>query len=166
VTAWAGGVVMLYEGGRGAGVGIAREGVYGFERVADGPWVSPLVFEDPVNWRGIERIGSPFALDRGGVLYAYLTVRGVEGSNAVEKPNHAYPADANDSIGLASTRDLRNAEVFAAGPVFARRTNFRAYLGEAEPAVMVDAEASWLMYTSSDATGEQRIGVGLATTRP
>jgi hypothetical protein len=163
VAAWSGGIVMLYEGGRGAGIGMARLESSGAERMSEGPWLAPSTFEDPVLWRHVERVGSPFAVGREGVLLVYLTVRGVEGSDAVTQAGEVYVADANDSIGLASTRDLRGVEVFAGGPVLARRTNLRAYLGEAEPSVLFDAGASWLVYASSDATGAQRTGLGMAT---
>ena len=162
VALWSGGVVMLYEGGPGAGVGIAMVEPSQAVRVANEPWLAPHVFEDPVYWRGIERVGSPYALVRDGVLYAYVTVRGTEGSDALARSGEVYPADVNDSIGLAATRDLRAVDVFGAGPVFARRTNLRAYLGESEPAVLVDGGGSWLMYVSSDASGQQRMGLGMA----
>jgi hypothetical protein len=164
VAVWAGGVVMLYEGGRGAGIGMARLEPSGAERVSEEPWLTPSAFEDPVLWRHVERVGSPFAVGHEGVLLAYLTVRGVEGSDAVTQAGEVYAADANDSIGLVSTRDLRGVEVFAGGPVLARRTNLRAYLGEAEPSVLFAGGVSWLVYASSDATGAQRTGLGMAST--
>jgi hypothetical protein len=166
VAAWAEGIVMLYEGGRGVGIGVARLESSGAQRVSEQPWLTPSTFEDPVLWRRVERVGSPFAIGREGVLLVYLTVRGTEGSDAVTQAGEAYVADANDSIGLASTRDLRGVEVFAGGPVLARRTNLRAYLGEAEPSVLFEGGSSWLVYASSDATGVQRTGLGMASTVP
>jgi hypothetical protein len=61
---------------------------------------------------------------------------------------------------------LQGVEVFAGGAVLARRTNLRAYLGEAEPSVLFEGGASWLVYASSDATGVQRTGLGMASTVP
>ncbi len=166
IAAWSGGIVMVYEGGRGAGIGIARLGSSGADRVSEQPWLMPANFEDPVLWRHVERVGSPSAVAHEGALLVYLTVRGVEGSDAVTKAGEVYVADANDSIGLASTRDLLGVEVFSGGPVLARRTNLRAYLGEAEPALFLEGGASWLVYAASDATGAQRTGLGLASTVP
>jgi hypothetical protein len=122
------------------------------------------MFDDPVLWRNVDRVGSPFAVERDGVLLVYLTVRGVEGSDATTPSGQVYLADANDSIGLVSTRDLIGVEVFVGGPVFARRTNLRAYLGEAEPSVLFESTGSWMVYAGSDASGSLRTGLGLAST--
>lgn len=161
---WRGNHVMVYEGGHGAGIGLATLGAAGSAvRLSSDPWLTPTHFEDPVLWRGIERIGSPFAVERDGALLVYLTVRGTEGSDATTASGEAYPADPNDSVGLAATRDGFEVERFAAGPVFARRTNLRAYLGEAEPALLFDDAGASLVFSASDATGQQRTGLGLAT---
>lgn len=156
--------VLVYEGGRGAGIGIARVDSSGAERVSTKPWLVPGMFEDAVLWRNVDRVGSPFAVERDGVLLVYLTVRGVEGSDATTPSGQVYLADANDSIGLVSTRDFWGVEVFVGGPVFARRTNLRAYLGEAEPSVLFESTGSWMAYAGSDASGQLRTGLGLAST--
>ena len=167
IVRWHGESIMAYEGGPGAGIGLARIDAEGHAtRLTTGAWLTPADFEDPVMWRYIERIGSPFVVERDGALLVYLTVRGMEGSDAVTGTTGGYPADPNDSIGLVATRDLVEVERFVSGPVFARRTNLRAYLGEAEPSVLLQSSGSWLVFAASDASGRQRTGLGLATAGP
>jgi hypothetical protein len=161
VADFAGATVMLYEADRGRAVGIARvdEATGAATPVS---WIAPSVFLDPVFWRATSRVGSPFPIVRGETLLAYLAVRGVEGSDAVAQSAGVYPADANDSIGLLGTRDLKRWERFATGPVFARRTNLRTYLGEREPALLAEGDATTMVYVGADATGQAVTGLGLA----
>lgn len=166
LVAWRGKWLMLYEAGRGAGIGIANVSESGVVRHSNEPWLVPSHFEDPSVWRDVQRIGSPYGIEREGKLWVYLTVRGVEGLDAVSRQGQRYAADSNDSIGLAVSRDGKDTEVFLAGPVFARRTNLRAYLGEAEPSVVFSKSGSWLVFASSDASGEARVGLGYASTFP
>ena len=161
-----GSVVLLYEAARGEAVGMAQLEANGAVRAREQePALQPTDFEDGVLWRQVERVGSPFALMRDGSLFVYLTVRGVEGSDAEPVGAAPYPADPNDSIGLASTDDLRAWTTFPTGPVFARRTNLRAYLGEREPCVLAASEGTWLAYVGADASGDFVTGLGLAVAK-
>ena len=172
-----GSTLMLYEGGRGSGIGLARVDAPGntgsARRLMDRPCLTPLSFENGTFWRDIEKVRSPFPIVINKSLFVYLTVRGVEGSDASTKTNDIYPADINDSIGMAVLHgyasemlaDMLSVDTFPTGPLFARRTNMRAYLGESEPAVHVETGVSWLVYSSTDASGDQRMGIGLATAR-
>lgn len=156
---WAGQLVLLYQAA--GGIGVAEVQGEAARRLGAGAWLEPTDFEDPVLWHAVESIGSPFAVDYGGTLLVYLTVRGVEGSDATT-PSISYPADTNPSIGLVATRDLVSIERFPVGPVFARRTNLRAYLGESEPSTFFSSGATWLVYTASDASGSRTTGLGMA----
>jgi len=165
VVSWQGATLLLYEGGPGEGVGWATfDGSGTATRRQSGPWLSPPDFEDPVLWRHVQRVGSPFPLVHDGALLVYLTVRGMEGSDATISEG-SYPADPNDSIGLVAVRGDAPPEIFASGPVFARRTNLRAYLGESEPAVVLQRNESWLVFSAADASGQRRTGLGLAVSR-
>lgn len=155
-------LVLAYEADHGKAIGIATIGADGLPVAAS--WLVPGGFEDPVFWRSVDRIGAPFLIAKGDSLLMYLTVHGVEGYDAVSESAGVYPADPNDSIGVAETRDLAHWVRFSTGPVFARRTNLRAYLGEKDPAVFVEESSSWLVYVGSDASGQSLTGLGLAAT--
>lgn len=164
VATWRDKFVLVYEGGRGSGIGLAVVEPDGAHRVSDAPWLVAQHFVDPVYWRSVSKVSSPAAFARNDALLVYLTVRGVEGVDATTSLGDVYPADENDSIGLASTTDLLNLEVFPAGPVFARKTNMRAYLGESEPCVAYSPKGSKMVYVRGDASGKLRMGLGLAAT--
>ncbi len=159
---WKGEQVLLYEGGGGIGIARIVKGVG--KRTGNDPWLTPSSFEDRNFWRGIESVREPWAVERNGALLVYVAVRGIEGSDATATMGLSYPADVNDSIGLVATRDLRSYERYPSGPVYARRTNLRAYLGEAEPSLYFDQNGTWLVFSGSDATGLQRSGLVLAKT--
>jgi hypothetical protein len=156
-------VVLAYEADHGRAVGVATMDASGAASVMS--WLTPSAFEDPVLWRDVDRIGAPFLVQRGDALLMYLAVHGIEGYDAVPDKG-VYPADPNDSIGLLETRDLTHWVRFPTGPIFARRTNLRAYLGEKDPAVVVGEGFSWLIYAASDASGQSLTGLGLASTGP
>ncbi len=130
------------------------------------PVLVPSDVEDPLFWRQMERITAPFPVVRDGVLLLYFQGRGVEGADAEIAAGGAYPADINDSIGLAATRDLVDWELFPSGPILARKANLRAYLGELEPSVWFDEAGGWLVYVGADATGRATTGLGLAASAP
>jgi len=154
-------LVVAYEADRGRAIGIATIGQDGVASVQS--WVVPSGFEDPVLWRNVDRIGAPYLFARDGTLLLYATAHGQDGSDAVAQSG-TYPADPNDSIGLLATGDLIHWVRFPTGPVFGRKTNLRAYLGEKDPAVVVDGAGSWLVYVGSDASGASLTGLGIATT--
>jgi len=124
------------------------------------------MLEDPLFWRGVQRVTSPFAVERDGAMLLYVAARGAEGSDAQVAAGGVYPADVNDSIALLASRDLVAWDRFPTGPVLARRTNLRTYLGELEPAVMFLDEGAWLVYVGADASGVATTGLGLAISGP
>jgi hypothetical protein len=161
-------VVVAYEAAKGKALGLL---VLDSDQAAATPissaaWLTPADFEDPVFWRQTERVASPFLVQYGDSLMVYLAVRGMEGSDAIPAGADPYPADPNDSIGLITTRDLLHGNRFPTGPIFARRTNLRAYLGELDPSVLISDQSSWLVYVGSDASGTSVTGLGLAQTGP
>ena len=176
-----GATYIAYEGGARAGIGLARVGPSGAERVGSGPIATPATFEDPLFWRGITQVGSPYAIVTpsepsegtgaapaprdGGVVRIYLTVRGAEGSDAMTADG-PIPADRNDSIGLLTTTDLGSFDRFPAGPVFARVVNLRGYLGEREPAVRLLEAGAELTFVATDPSGTEVIGLARAGAAP
>lgn len=151
---------LLYEGGRGGGIGVATLGGGRATRLGPAPVIDASNVQDPVFWRGISEVGTPDAVRVGDVVRIYFTARGTEGGEAMQQ-GQPRPADPNDSIGMFTTRDFRHFDAFPDGPVFARRTNLRSYLGEREPFVSVGTERSLIYYVTSDAKGKVS-GVSLA----
>jgi hypothetical protein len=86
----------------------------------------------------------------------------VEGGDALVG-GVAVPAEANDSIGMAASLDARSFAGYPAGPVLARLTNLRTYLGEREAAVRLPAEGgAEITFVSADATGQSLTGLARA----
>jgi hypothetical protein len=151
VVSFHGTTYLLYEGGQGAGIGLARIAGGQAQRVGNEPLIAPSTVED-IFWRDVTAVGTPDAIVVDGVVRIYFTGRGAEGADAVDQGNR-LPAEINDSIGLVTTRDFVKLSRFPLGPVFARRTNLRAYLGEREPFVRVDGARTRLFYVAGDADG-------------
>ena len=153
--------LLFYEGGPRAGIGLARVDAAGHAaRVGDHPVIAPADVDDPAFWRGVTEVGAPYAVVAGDAVRVYFTARGIEGLDATAG-DAALPADANDSIGLMTTRDLARFEAHPGGPVFARVANLRAYLGEREAAVrLVEGGPAEIVFVATDSAG--KIVSGLA----
>jgi len=143
---------LAYEGGAGAGIGIAELAAGGGKRIGSQPIATPRAVEDPVFWRGVTRVGTPSAVVDDADVRVYVTARGAEGGDAVALDG-PIPAERNDSIGLVTTVDLVHVERYPTGPVLARVANLRTYLGEREPAVRVSPDGAELFFVASDAAG-------------
>ncbi len=159
VVSFRGTTYLLYEGGQGSGIGLARIEGGQAQRVGAGPLITPSMVEDAF-WRDVTAVGTPDAVVVDNVVRIYFTGRGAEGADAVDQGKR-LPAEINDSIGLFTTRDFKQLSRFPLGPVFARRTNLRAYLGEREPFVGIDGARTRLVYVTGDAAGNVS-GLGLA----
>jgi hypothetical protein len=160
VVALGGESYLLYEGGQGAGIGVATLAGGRATRLGSSPVIDQGNVQDPVFWRGISRVGTPDAVLVGDVVRIYFTARGTEGGEATQL-GQPRPADPNDSIGMFTTRDFKHFDAFPDGPVYARRTNIRSYLGESEPFVSVGTSRTLMYYVTSDASGAVS-GVALA----
>lgn len=158
-----GATLLFYESGPRAGVGFARVDAGGHAvRAFEHAVIAPADVEDPGAWRGVTEVGAPYAVVVGDAARVYFTARGIEGLDATAG-DASLPADANDSIGLFSTRDLVHFEAHPGGPVFARVANLRAYLGEREAAVRVPAEgAAEIVFVATDASGASVSGLARA----
>jgi hypothetical protein len=160
-----GATLLFYEGGPRAGVGLARVDAGGHAvRAVDHAVIAPEDVEDPLAWRGVTEVGAPYAVVVGDAVRVYFTARGIEGLDATAG-DASLPADANDSIGLFSTRDLASFQAHPGGPVFARVANLRAYLGEREAAVRVPeggGGAAEIVFVATDASGASVSGLARA----
>jgi hypothetical protein len=155
VVAFRGADRLFYEGGTRAGIGhctLDDAGrAYG---CSPSPALTPAGATDAPLLRDVTEVGAPSAVvgPAGDVLLIHFTVRGAEGSSALQGPNE-LPAPTNDSVGLLATRDLARFDLAPQGPVFARRTNLRTYLGEREQAVLLFPGGASMIYVASDAAG-------------
>jgi hypothetical protein len=161
VVTFQGATLLFYEGGPGAGVGLARLGDTGAVRTG-GPVVTPARVTDPIFWQDVTAVGTPYALVEGDVLRLYFTGRGIWGSGAV-RGTTTLPADPNDAIGMAASLDGASFSLYPTGPVFARVTNLRTYLGEREPSVqLLPGGGATITFVSTDAAGTSESGLSQA----
>jgi len=88
-------VMLAYEGGAGAGIGLARILAGGglAERVSPNPVVTPATVLDPIFWRGVTSVSAPYALltPDGSAFRLYFTARGAEGSDALSSEAASPP---------------------------------------------------------------------------
>ena len=151
---------LFYEGGPGAGIGVARVEGSKATRIGSAPVLVPKDVEHGDDWREVSKIGAPYAVVAGDILRVYFTARGIEGSDA-KVGDAGAPAEVNDSIGMAASRDAKAFSVFASGPVFSRLANLRTYLGEREAAVRVTSTGAEIVFVAGDAAGTES-GLGHA----
>jgi hypothetical protein len=158
---WKGETLLFYEGGPRAGIGLARVAGGAATRVTSAPVVTAEMVTDPLFWRDVTEVGAPYAVAVGDVLRVYFTGRGVEGSDAIVN-GLDVPADPNDSIGMAASLDGQTFSPYPTGPVFARVTNLRSYLGEREAAVRLLSNGAEITFVGTDASGADESGLGRA----
>ena len=157
-----GATYLFYEGGPRAGIGLARVEGTTAARLGHGPIVTPKRVNDPLFWHDLTEVGAPFAVVAGAALRVYFTGRGAEGSDAIVADASA-PADVNDSIGLAASVDAKRFRLYPSGPVLARVTNLRTYLGEREASVRLrDGRAAEITFVAADASGKSVSGLARA----
>ena len=154
---------FFYEGGPGAGIGLAALDGPAAERLAAGPVLRPADLEDASFWRSVQSIGSPFALVSGGAVRVYVTARGTEGGTATT-PAGSVPPEPNDSIGMLATTDLASFDRYPGGPVFATVSGLFGAIGEREPAVVLTGEGAELYFVATDASGAEVSGLSRAST--
>lgn len=149
---------LLYEGGDRAGIGLARLTNTGAERSSPNPIVSAQDVEDPIFGRQISHVGAPFAMVDGESVHILFTARGIEGFSATSGET-VLPPEANDSIGLTASTDMKTFSFYPAGPLYARIVNLRAYLGEAEATMRSSPWGAEMVFVSSDASGNAKTGL-------
>ena len=159
VIRYLGHTYLFYEGGARAGIGLARVEGGVATRVGDAPVITPSAVADPLFWRDVSEVSAPSAVIVAGALELYFTARGVEGLDA-HVGDAPLPADANDSIGLAATFDMKRFARSPTGPALGRLTNLRTYLGEREASVIVRGNGTReITFVGADASGEGLSGL-------
>jgi hypothetical protein len=157
-----GATLLFYEGGPGAGVGLARVVGGVATRAGSGPIASVATVDDPVFWRDVTQVGAPYAVVAGDVLRVYFTGRGVWGSDALVDGT-TVPADPTDAIGLTASLDAVSFVPYPSGPVYARVIDLRSYLGQREAAVqLLPGVGAQITFVSTDATGTSEAGLAQA----
>ncbi len=149
---------LFYEGGAGAGIGLAEVTDSGAMRTQPNPILFAENVADPIFWRSITHVGTPQALVVDDTVRVLFTARGIEGFSSTTKDQN-LPPESNDSIGLAVTTDMQSFALFPTGPVYTRLVNLRAYLGEAAPDMRLSADGAEMVFVSSDASGEAKTGL-------
>ena len=159
-----GSTYLFYEGGSREGVGLARVDGAVAARSFEDPISTPTSVGDPLFWHHVTQVGAPAAISDGEVVRLYFTARGAEGTDALVG-DAAAPAEANDSIGLLASLDMKRFALRPTGPVLARLTNLRTYLGEREASVRARGDGGTeITFVASDASGERMTGLATART--
>ncbi|MCS6899670.1 MAG: hypothetical protein NZX77_07860 [Polyangiaceae bacterium] len=146
--------LLFYEAGDGTAVGVVQVSSGERRRL-----LTPTSLVSPGRWEKIEWVGAPDAVTTsGGLLLVYFTARGVEGASAWQGTQE-FPPDSNESLGLMASEDGIHFDI-APGPLVARRSNLRTYLGERESAAWITEQGATLIFVAADATGAAA-GLGL-----
>jgi hypothetical protein len=153
-----GATYLFYEGGARAGIGLAKMTDAGAERISTNPILFSGNVQDPIFWRDVTNVGAPQALVVGDTVRIVFTARGVEGFTATTGDMN-LPPETNDSIGLATTADMKTFSLFPTGPMYSRLVNLRAYLGEGEASLRLLSSGAEMVFVSSDASGEANTGL-------
>ena len=120
---------------------------------------------DPVLWRDVTAVGSPFVRVEGDVVRLWFDAFGRESASAVSL-DQVVPVPPNDSIGYATAR-LGAPTAFVTwpfDPVFDRVRDFLDHRSERGPAVVqVPGQEVWLLYfTGFAADGGEAEGLRVA----
>lgn len=149
---------LFYEGGMGAGIGLARLTESGAMRTQPNPILFVENVEDPIFWRDITSVGAPHAIVVDDSVRVVFTARGIEGFSATNGDMN-LPPEPNDSLGLAVTTDMSSFSLFPTGPVYARLVNLRAYLGESAANMRLSTNGAEMVFISADASGKAKTGL-------
>jgi hypothetical protein len=138
----------------------------------------PADATDPVYWRNVQQVGSPFVLRDGDLLMVWFDAFGTETRDVV-KFGVPTPVPANDSIGFASgdANDPLILTTWPYNPIFDRPILFENHQAERAPAVVripggeareggAKAEQWLLYYEGLSADGATRHGIGVARNPP
>lgn len=154
---------VFYEGGNGAGIGLAKLTDGALVRVATEPVMRPVDLEDAVFWRSVKSIGAPFALADGPAVRVYVTANGIEAGGATTENGPVAP-QPNDSIGLFATFDLTTFDRYPTGPVFATEGGLFGSLGEREPSVHLTSDGATMYFIATNPSGAVSSGLAAAST--
>ncbi len=133
------------------------------------PVLTPADVTDPVMWRNVDRVGSPFALVATSPLgqpavHVWFDAFGQESADSIQFGTPT-PIPPNDSVGFASTLMAQPDRLirYAENPVFDRVQALLDHRAERAPAVLqIGDEAYLLYYVGASADGTQAEGIGVA----
>jgi hypothetical protein len=171
VTLPDGAVALFYEGGDGAGLGLALapDGVTFTKQPA--PVLTPGSVTDPVLWREVSRVGQPWARllhDAAGepVVGLYFSAFGMESAAALEF-GELKQVPPNHSVGFSAAyaRDLVFAP-YPLNPVMDRVVGFLTHESEIGPTVVAAGEGYLMYFTRADAAGVTFDNIGVAANPP
>jgi hypothetical protein len=136
------------------------------------PVLTPAAVADPVLWRDVDRIASPFAeeqLDADGSPFVRLwfAARGSESAASIQF-DRVVPTPPNFSIGEAASTDGAAFVPYRFNPVFDRVTDFLTHNAELDPAVVSWHDVELLFYrrASPDAARSDGLAVARNPARP
>ncbi|HEY3360208.1 MAG TPA: hypothetical protein VGQ83_43555 [Polyangia bacterium] len=164
-------VALFYEGGVGAGIGLALSPDGAAFTRQPAPVLMPADFTDPVLWREVSRVGQPFARltrDAAGnaVVGLYVAAFGMESAAAIEF-DQLKQVPPNYSIGYAAAMaaDLEF-HVFPLNPVMDRVVEFLTHDSELEPTVVPRGSGYLMYFTRADASAMAYGNLGVAASPP
>jgi hypothetical protein len=158
--------LLFYEGGAGAGIGVARSPDGASFTPAPAPVLTPADVEDPVYWHDVTRVGAPFAafeVDAAGAprYRLWFAALGIESGDALFM-GMTDPAQPNESIGYAESRDAAVFTPYPFDPVFDRPVAAVNHLREDQPTLVRRGSAFWLYFDARDESGTDADGIGVA----
>jgi hypothetical protein len=143
--------LMFYEGGQGAGIGLAwaKDGI-AFERFQDDPVLDAERLEDPEYWYDIASVGAPHVVTEArwdGTLLFKMWFAAL-GKESKPNPTNLDPR-ANLSIGFAASQNAVSWTPYKFNPVFDHIVLLN-HLSESEPSVVQFGEKFYLYYSDPD----------------
>ena len=156
-------------GGPGVGRATSRDGVT-FDLQPD--VLSPAQVSDPVLWRDVDRISSPFAQALLGVdgkpfVRLWFSAHGTESASSMQF-GETLPTPPDFSIGEAAAGDGATFQPYPFNPVFDRVLEFLTHPSELDPAV-VPFHDQWLLFyrrAAADGTKSENLAVARSPAQP
>jgi hypothetical protein len=148
---------------------VARQTIVGSAFGAAETVLAPAQLSDPVLWRGVDRIASPFAqqlTDANGRPFVRLWFagHGTEVANALEFGKQV-PTPPDFAVGEAASTDGRSFVPYPFNPVFTRVLDFLTHPSELDPAIAtLDDTHQLLYYRRAAADGTQSENLAAART--
>lgn len=150
----AGGWLVAYEGGPGAGIGLARLEPSGeAARISSSPALTPSRAGTEPHWSALEWLGAPF-LFMQECTPGWTGVGLVFEARGLERVDLALeagaPAEPNASVGYARLGADSTLEADPLNPIFTTMAGLAVTRGESTPALVCEAGTWILLYEASD----------------
>ncbi len=152
---------------------VARQAIAGTSFGAPETVLAPASLSDPVLWRSVDRIASPFAqalVDPNGRPFVRLWFagHGIEAASALEFGKQV-PTPPDYAVGEAASTDGRSFVPYPFNPVFTRVLDFLTHPSELDPAVVALDDAHWLLYyrrAAADGTQSENLAAARSPQEP